>query len=491
MAITQAIPAIDDGIKAFKRLGLAIKSAAAATGTLGKALMVSGIGLAVAAVAALAANWDKVKVALGGVNKEYEDILQKRIDEYINRTITALSKQLELQRKIISIRGGSDVDAATEAVKVYSSAIEEQTKKIDENKKRWEDWNRERGKQARIGNKDVVKQLDAALRGLKAEIEKQEALKKNLELKKQEAEAELEIAKAVEKATKEEEDKKYKKSLAIEMDSAKAILGADKSLQQQLDEKFADKPLKVPVELEIEEDEDNSFDNVLAQKYNNIIEMAKEAAITPESVYDEELRLLNIALDQKKISQEEYYAYLEQLESKKLEGTYAYYTAVANIAQTALSDIGGLFNDLADLQDANTKEGFEQQKKFQIAAATMNMLGGIVSAWTSAMNPSNAWMTIWGQIGMGIASSAMILSSGIMQIQKIKQQAMNGSSASGASASPSTSALATINAPVQYTQDVQGASIEGTIKDTRVVVTEGDISSTQKKVHVAESEATF
>ena len=132
MAITQAIPALDDGIKAFKRLGIAIKSAAAATGTLGKALMTTGIGLAVAAVAALAANWDKVKVALGGVNKEYEDILQKRIDEYVNRTTTALSKQLELQQKLISIRGGSDVDAATAAVNAYSAAIEEQTKKIDE-----------------------------------------------------------------------------------------------------------------------------------------------------------------------------------------------------------------------------------------------------------------------------------------------------------------------------------------------------------------------
>lgn len=489
MAITQALPALDNGIKAFKRLGIAIKSAAAATGTLGKALMVSGIGLAVAAVAALAANWDKVKTALGGVNKEYEEMQQKRIDEYVNRTVTALSKQLELQRKLISIWGGNDVEAAQATVNAYSAAIEEQSKKLDENKQRWSDWHRERGKQARMGNKDAVEQLDAALRGLDAEIKKQEALKKNLELKKQEAEEELEIAKAVEKATKAAEDEKYKKALAIELDTAKAILGAEKSLQQQLDEKFAGKPLKVPVELEIEEDEDTSFKGALAEKYNNIIEMAKEAAITPESVYEEELKLLNLALLQKKISYEEYYAYLEQLEQQKLASTEEYFVAYGQIASQALSDIGGMFSALADVQDETTKEGFEQQKKYQIAAATMNMLGGVVSAWVSAMNPANSWMTIWGQIAMGAASSAAVLATGILQIQKIQQQTMNSKGSSGTK--PSTGALASINAPVQYTQDVQGASIEGAIKDTKVYVTETDISSTQNKVSVTENEARF
>ena len=79
------------------------------------------------------------------------------------------------------------------------------------------------------------------------------------------------------------------------------------------------------------------------------------------------------------------------------------------------------------------------------------MLGGVISAWTSAMNPANAWMTIWGQIAMGAASTAMILATGIMQIQKIKQQKFDSG---GSSASPSSGAMSNIVAPVQYTQDV-------------------------------------
>ena len=159
------------------------------------------------------------------------------------------------------------------------------------------------------------------------------------------------------------------------------------------------------------------------------------------------------------------------------------------LAVAAFSAAGSVMSALADEQETETKEGFEKQKKFQIAAATMNMLGGVISAWTSAMNPANAWMTIWGQIAMGAAMSAMILTTGIMQIQKIKQQQFNGGGSSGGN--PSGSAMGTVVAPVQYTQDVQGAEIEGAIKDNRVYVVESDITNTQNKVDVAESEARY
>ena len=74
---------------------------------------------------------------------------------------------------------------------------------------------------------------------------------------------------------------------------------------------------------------------------------------------------------------------------------------------------------------------------------------------------------------------------------KIKNTQFGSSSPSGSSASPNSGAVNNIIAPVQYTQDVQGASIEGAIKDSRVYVTESDITNTQKKVDVAESEAKF
>ena len=163
------------------------------------------------------------------------------------------------------------------------------------------------------------------------------------------------------------------------------------------------------------------------------------------------------------------------------------FTSYAQIAATALSAVAQLMNGLAAEQDTSNKEGFEQQKKFQVAGATMSMLAGIASAWASSMKLG----PIAGPI-MGSILSAFMLATGIMQINKIKATQFNGNgSTSSAGATPNTGAINSVIAPVQYTQDVQGASIEGAIKDSKVYVTETDISNTQNKVSVTENEARF
>ena len=169
----------------------------------------------------------------------------------------------------------------------------------------------------------------------------------------------------------------------------------------------------------------------------------------------------------------------------------------ANVAVSALNVASSMMIALADEQDGQSEEGFEKQKKYQIAAATMSMLSGIVDAWTSAMNPANAWMTMAGQIAVGTAMSAMIAATGAMQINKIKQQKFGGNSDAGTSgingavAVPSLTALQSIDSGVDTTSIIQGASEEGNVNNTKVYVTETDISSTVNKVNVTQAEATF
>jgi hypothetical protein len=56
---------------------------------------------------------------------------------------------------------------------------------------------------------------------------------------------------------------------------------------------------------------------------------------------------------------------------------------------------------------------------------------------------------------LGAIQTAATAALGAVQIAKIKQQTFEGSgSKSGSSANASTSAIASLNAPVQYTQDV-------------------------------------
>ncbi len=169
----------------------------------------------------------------------------------------------------------------------------------------------------------------------------------------------------------------------------------------------------------------------------------------------------------------------------------------ANIAVSALNVASSIMVALADEQDGQSEEGFEQQKKYQIAAATMSMLSGIVDAWTSAMNPANAWMTMAGQIAVGTVMSGMIAATGAMQINKIKQQKFGGNSdtatsgINGAVAVPSLTALQSIDSGVDTTSIIQGASEEGNVNNTKVYVTETDISGTVNKVNVTQAEATF
>lgn len=163
------------------------------------------------------------------------------------------------------------------------------------------------------------------------------------------------------------------------------------------------------------------------------------------------------------------------------------------IASLSCQSVGVVFSALAADQDKKTKSGFEKQKKLQIASATMQMLAGLVGAWTSAMSlPYPACLIA------GASTSAMIGAMGAVQIAKIKKQkfddgggASTSSASASASASPSTTALTNLQSPVQYSAEVQGASVEQQTKENRVYVVESDITNVQNRVQTVEAESTF
>ena len=242
-----------------------------------------------------------------------------------------------------------------------------------------------------------------------------------------------------------------------------------------------------------------------------------------EDILNEQLAALetaNLSLDldfaKGNINDEEYYTKILENERAKLallkEGTQEWYNqaiAVENLNKkldesgkktytleeqiqgwgsvgiAALNGISNALNDVANTQDSTTREGFERQKKLGIAAATIQMIQGIVGALSGTFTTkSGPWDLI-----LGILQAASIFASGMIQINKIRKMQFDsaGSSASGG-ASVSSNAVSTLVAPVQYTQDIQGASIEESIKNTRVYVTESDITNTQRRVSVTEDE---
>ena len=156
------------------------------------------------------------------------------------------------------------------------------------------------------------------------------------------------------------------------------------------------------------------------------------------------------------------------------------------IAGTATSEILG---QLADEQDATSKEGFEKAKKLQIAQATIQMFTGIASAVSGAFTTKSG---PWDMILAGVQAAA-IATSGALTIAKIKKQKYDSggdSSVSTALTSSATSATSTISAS-DYEGIENSNYMTEQMGNIKVYVTETDITETQNKVSVTEKNNTY
>ena len=515
MAITQAIPALDDGVKAFKRLGLAIKGATAGMSGLKKAIISTGLGALVVALGLIIANFDKISAwldeitgqtdflgtvadaVIGGLNAGWAGLVQtlKAVGNAIVTYVTAPFKSVWDAIQAYTSTEGGFVDKLKAAGKAMKNGFVSD----------WKD----------VGNdfKEIgVVSANAYQEGFNKNRAKR--LAKNVEEAKK-------IGDERGKAKAEAEEAAYKKRLSqidtqerAEMLALQALgLGYEEYVNQKqaLEDKFTQKRIEalkdiLATEKDLTEQEISDLQSELISLQDSLYKKPEKTSGTtttttnaPEDENVSNAKQISEAINASALALNDFSdnpawgnilknvatltANWDTLQENIKKGGKEAFTAYTQIAATALSAVAQMMNGLAAEQDTSNKEGFESSKKFQIAGATMSMLAGIASAWASSMQllfPAN--------VIIGSALSAMMLATGIAQIAKIKSTQFGGGSTSGASATPNTSAVSAIQAPVQYTQDVQGANIESAIKDTRVVVTEGDISSTQKRVYVAESE---
>lgn len=607
MAITQAIPALDDGAKAFIRLGRSIKTATASMSVFKKFLMSTGIGAAVVALGLLVANWDKVTEAMRRWGIIHEDT-KKKLEEQKKKAEDLKQKLEEAQKaysdweKQTAINNLSseakekyqELENTIEGANLKIAEFQAKMNQVGNDKSAWESLRdqareyeaiRDNAKAAQseiLKNAENTKQADeerkkAAEAAKKAAEERKKAAeeeKKEIEeIKKKYSELSIDISlygaseyqkdlaalvkaeqqalKTIEDAekkgvvTKEQAEKdkttiqKYyitqrenaakeeaarQREISIEMIDTSYQLEQAK-LQKQYDEKliseqeFNDRKKELQtnyvqdyidnIQFILDTEKNLTDEQILdlTNKINDARSSLKENKETKENKDTDPnvltAKQISEAINESALALNDFsnnpawgnilknvatlaanWDTLQENIGKKGKDTF---TAYAQIAATALGAVAQMMNGLAAEQDTSNKEGFESAKKFQIAGATMSMLSGIASAWASSMQLG----FILGPI-VGSALSAMMLGIGIAQIDKIKNTQFGGSgNVSGSSATPNAGAVNSIIAPVQYTQDVQGANIEDAIKDTRVYVTETDISNTQKKVDVAESEARF
>lgn len=175
------------------------------------------------------------------------------------------------------------------------------------------------------------------------------------------------------------------------------------------------------------------------------------------------------------------------------EDWQTYSKAVSSVMAVTSSVLQSLADEQSKINyetDADRRKGFEKQKKFQIAAVTMNTLAGVLNATTSIMDPVNAWMGAIGQPAAAIAVGTSVATLGALQISKIKQTPYEGSGNSEIS-NPAPTAIDRVTTDPQLKSLVENTNQNQKVKDSKVYVTETDISKVQNNVRTTVEEATF
>ena len=465
MAFSQGIASLKDLSEGFGVLKGAITAAVASSNALKAALISSGVGAAVVAVGALAANWEKVKKALGfatEAQKDYNAELQKHND---------LAEKTKAANDLF-------VEALSKSNLTPIQKLEEEYAHLQQVNK---DLRREQEETfAKVGNATI------SARNKLAKYD--EEISKNIGRM---VEITGELAK--QKKLQEEIDKLNEKYKAPEKTETKA----EPAQTEEREEWVKIEPLTAFVNQTVSAEEALLGLKVTAKELNdeqasyfinqaNVVEGLRNATASLQDTMGR-LSESSIGLSGSfgNVITDLQAGFNIAADSIEKTGEVTTEAAV-KMAASGVQAMGSLFNALSAECNTGTKEGFEKSKKYQIAATTMNAVAGIANAWISAMNPANSFLTMPGQIALGAAQTAATAALAAVQIAKIKSQTFSGSSSSGSLSG--TAASSTLVAPTQYSTAVGGANIESAVSDSRVYVVESDISNTSKRVAVQESE---
>lgn len=162
-----------------------------------------------------------------------------------------------------------------------------------------------------------------------------------------------------------------------------------------------------------------------------------------------------------------------QCEQKKLAARKATYNGLSTILSATATLIG-----------ENTKAG----KAAAVASTLINTWASAEEAYRAAFNPGGVWSPALGAVYMAAAIATGLAN--VKSIMSINTETGTGSSSTAAAVTPSLDISR--NLPVEYTRNLLSDSETTELNNSqRVYVLESDITSTQNKVSVVESNATF
>ena len=471
MAITQGLSAIDDGIKSFGKLKKSIEGSTAAMRVFKTVSKPAVLAAIVAVVVALGAAWNKwgdslrkslpwldklIKKFDGTAAAEVERMAaaQEKFNEALAVSDAEVAKILE-DRKLSKLtqEGRDELKRLQDDLKIAENELlhwQEELNKAGDNKALW---NKIR-EDARL-TEEKIKQLKAAITSLYTDPKYQ--IKDEI------------VTPVITPTTSTTRDGKIEtlgKVATLDIKPIVAPLTEDdkNKIQGIIDDALETAKEERLKKLQEQEDLGVEFFEGLKNSFSDY----SDSSLGITSGWIESLNVFEEA-------------FLQTMNKVKESGKLTW-TDYTQIAASALGGVGTLLNALSQEQDASNEEGFKKMKQLQIAATTINMLAGITAAL------SGLFTTKTGPWDIALASiqAATIAATGAAQIAKIKNTSLDRANPYTNINAKSTAGM--IMPPTQYSQAVIGSSIEGKIKDTKVYVTETDITNTINKVSVQENE---
>ena len=186
----------------------------------------------------------------------------------------------------------------------------------------------------------------------------------------------------------------------------------------------------------------------------------------------------------------------QEAEQKKVEAMTKTFAIMNQSTSLALNFMSSIMTSVADSMEVNEKYAEENAKKIKdmrIAAASIDMLQGVVAATTSAFSPTNAYLTIYGQIAMAALTSGSVIAAGLANINKIKATNELGGSTT-TPVIPSATATGENQPTITYSRALTGNSEQNNNNNAgsqQVYILESDILKAMRRVQIRQSESTF
>jgi hypothetical protein len=229
--------------------------------------------------------------------------------------------------------------------------------------------------------------------------------------------------------------------------------------------------------------------------YQNLASKQGQYGLTPEQVQaknDAEAVKYKELLDKKLISEDEYNAKISANTDALAEKEKQFNEGKLQGALNLLNDLQTLTTFFAGKDEKSRKKAFELNKKLQIAQALIQTYQGANAAFAAAS--ANPLTTIFP--AYPFISAAAAVAAGLANVAKIKSQKFEGGGASGGGGggtAPNSGGGGAVSAPPNPFANQQASGVISPTgrpqqqTDNRVYVVESDITKTQNRVRVIET----